>query len=89
MGIQLWRHYVSVLDEGADPKILREYSDLLKQKIKSGIYVLGAKNGDKCFLIVGVTQDLTHKYQASEIIKKLVHDIGGSGGGRPGSRCTP
>ena len=69
--------------EGADPKILREYSDLLKQKIKSGIYVLGAKNGDKCFLIVGVTQDLTHKYQASEIIKKLVHDIGGSGGGRP------
>src|SRR3989338_3194271 len=69
--------------DSTDPKILREYSDLLRQKMKSGIYVLGSKMADKCFLVVGVTQDLTQKYQAVEIIKKLAPYIGGSGGGRP------
>ena len=69
--------------ENANPQVLREYSDLIKQKIKSGIYLLGATSEDKCFLIVGVTEDLTAQYQAGNIIKEIAPIVGGSGGGRP------
>ena len=45
---------------------------------------MGAEAEDgKVMLICGVTKDLTDKYHAGEIIKKLSAKVGGTGGGRP------
>jgi alanyl-tRNA synthetase len=65
-------------------KDLRVMLDNLKDQIKSGVVVLGAEAADgKAMLICGVTEDLTHKYHAGEIIKELSAKVGGRGGGRP------
>jgi alanyl-tRNA synthetase len=66
-----------------NPAALRELTDRLKEKLKSGIVVLGSVNGPKVFLIAGVTQDLAGRYHAGKIIKKIASTVGGSGGGRP------
>jgi alanyl-tRNA synthetase len=65
------------------PAALRNLADQWKDKIKSGIVVLGSKSGPKAMLIVGVTRDLTDKYHAGNIVKQLAAVVGGSGGGRP------
>jgi alanyl-tRNA synthetase len=63
---------------------LRVMLDNLKSKIKSGVIVLGAEAEDgKAMLICGVTEDLTDKYHAGEIMKELSAKVGGTGGGRP------
>ena len=66
-----------------NPAALRDLADRLKEKIKSGIVVLGSVNGPKVFLIVGVTKDLTQRFHAGEVIKQIAATVGGSGGGRP------
>jgi alanyl-tRNA synthetase len=65
------------------PASLRILADQWKDKIKSGIVVLGSKSGPKAMLIVGVTRDLTDKYHAGNIVQQLAAVVGGSGGGRP------
>jgi alanyl-tRNA synthetase len=66
-----------------NPAALRELADRLKEKIKSGIVVLGSANGPKAFLIVAVTKDLTSRFHAGNLIKQIASMVGGSGGGRP------
>jgi alanyl-tRNA synthetase len=67
-----------------NPKDLRVMLDNLKDQIKSGVAVLGAKAEDgKAMLICGVTDDLTDRFHAGEIIKQLSAKVGGKGGGRP------
>jgi alanyl-tRNA synthetase len=66
-----------------NPAALRDLADRLKEKIKSGIVVLGSVNGPKAFLIVGVTKDLTDRFHAGNVIKQIAAIVGGSGGGRP------
>ena len=66
----------------ADPKDLREFGDHLKDKLKSGIIVLGAKADGKVFLLCRITPDLTDRFNAGRIIKDLSVFIGGKGGGR-------
>ena len=65
------------------PKDLREYADRVKEKLESGVIVLGTKKKGKVMLISVVTEDLTDRYKAGEIIKKLSEIVGGKGGGRP------
>jgi alanyl-tRNA synthetase len=65
------------------PKDLRDYADKIKDKLKSGVIVLGAKKDDKVMLICSVTDDLTKKFKAGEIVKRLSEMVGGKGGGRP------
>jgi len=69
--------------ETADPKGLRELSDTLKDRLGSGIIALGCENGGKATLLVAVTNDLTGRFKAGEIVKALAPIIGGSGGGKP------
>ena len=66
-----------------NPAALRDLTDRLKDKIKSGIVVMGSANGPKAFLIVGVTKDLTDRFHAGNIIKQIAPIVGGGGGGRP------
>jgi len=68
---------------GAGSGELRIIWDNLKQKIKSGVVVLGGKDSEKVYLLVGVTKDLTKKYHAGNIVKELAETVGGRGGGKP------
>ena len=69
--------------DGADSKALRASADQLKDKLGSGIVVLGGVEGDKVRLVAGVTPDLTDRFRAGDIIKPIAIRVGGSGGGRP------
>jgi len=69
--------------EADNPKILREMNDKFKEKFAKGVAVLGAVSGDKVFLLAGVTQELTSRLHAGNLIKEIVKEVGGSGGGRP------
>ncbi len=73
---------VSQLD-GADPKSLPDVLDQLKNKIGSGIIVLGTVNEGKVGLIVGVTKDLTDRFHAGDLVNHIATQVGGKGGGRP------
>jgi alanyl-tRNA synthetase len=69
--------------EGLDDKGLREMADRLRERIKSGVVVLGAAHGERALLLAAVTRDLTGRYHAGDIIKRLAPMVGGGGGGRP------
>ncbi len=69
--------------EAADPKALRELGDKLRDRLQSGIILLGSRNEEKAMLLCLVTSDLTNRYQAGRIIKEIAPMVGGSGGGRP------
>jgi alanyl-tRNA synthetase len=66
-----------------NPARLREMADHYKDKLKSGVIVLGAATGDKALLIAAVTKDLTDRYHAGNIVKQVAEIVGGRGGGRP------
>ena len=69
--------------EGLDMTELRDLSDVLRQKLGSGVVILGSARGDKAFLVVAVSKDLTGRIQAGGVIKALAPLVGGGGGGRP------
>ncbi len=69
--------------DAASPKDLRGYADQIKDKLGSGIVVLGSRQGGKAMLICVVTKDLTGRFKAGEIISRLSTIVGGKGGGRP------
>ncbi|HWA37194.1 MAG TPA: alanine--tRNA ligase [Burkholderiales bacterium] len=74
---------LAVTVDGADAKALREALDGLKGKLKSAAIVLGAVNDGKVSLIAGVTDDLTGKVKAGELVNYVAQQVGGKGGGRP------
>ncbi len=76
-------HFLATVVDAADAKALRDFGDKLKDKLKSGVILLGSRAGDKAMLLCMVTKDLTDRYQAGSIIKELAPIVGGSGGGRP------
>ena len=65
------------------PKTLREVGDKLRDKMGSGIAVLGAAFEDKVGLLAIVSKDLAKTYHAGNLIKDIAAVVGGSGGGRP------
>ena len=75
---------VSAILDIDDKSELRTAGDLLKEKIKSGIIILGATlKEDKIILIVMLTDDLIHKgYDAGKIIAPLAQALRGKGGGK-------
>jgi alanyl-tRNA synthetase len=68
---------------GTDKESLRQLVDSLRQKLGSGVVVLGTVHEEKVALIAGVTKDLTAKVHAGKLIQALAKLVGGSGGGRP------
>ncbi|EMU8999809.1 alanine--tRNA ligase [Providencia rettgeri] len=66
-----------------DPKLLRTMVDDLKNQLKSAIIVLSTTSGNKVSMIVGVTNDLTAKVKAGDLISFIAGQVGGKGGGRP------
>lgn len=66
-----------------DAKTLRDFGDKLRDRLQSGIVLLGSKSADKAMLLCLVTKDLTSRFHAGNIIKEIAPIVGGSGGGRP------
>lgn len=66
-----------------ESKQLRIIVDDLKNQLKSAIIVLSTISNDKVSLIVGVTNDLTAKIKAGDLISFVAQQVGGKGGGRP------
>ena len=69
--------------EGADDRGLRDLADRLREQIRSGVIVLGTTRGERVLLLAAVTRDLTKRYHAGEIIKRIAPLVGGGGGGKP------
>jgi alanyl-tRNA synthetase len=65
------------------PAALRDLADRFKDRIKSGVVILGSSAGGKALLIAVVTKDLLDRFHAGDIIKTLAAVVGGGGGGRP------
>jgi alanyl-tRNA synthetase len=68
--------------EVPEPQAMRELADKLRDKLGSGIVVLGGDKDGKALLLVAVTQDLTDRYKAGDLVRQLAKEVGGSGGGK-------
>jgi alanyl-tRNA synthetase len=66
-----------------DRASLRSVADELKQKLGSGVVILGAPQDDKAALVVMVTSDICKRIPAGQIIKQIAPLVGGAGGGKP------
>ncbi|MFP3999637.1 MAG: alanine--tRNA ligase [Desulfobacterales bacterium] len=66
-----------------NPGALRSLADQFREKLGSGVVVLGAEHNQKALLIAVVTKDLTDRFHAGNIIKHVAAEVGGGGGGRP------
>jgi alanyl-tRNA synthetase len=69
--------------EADNPGALRDLVDRFRDRLKSGVVVLGCVSGAKALLIAGVTKDLRGRFHAGNIIKALAPMVGGGGGGKP------
>jgi alanyl-tRNA synthetase len=78
-GVKVLAHRVDNLER---PQ-MRTLVDQLRDKIGSGVVVLGSATNGNVALIVGVTKDLTSRIQAGKVIGPVAQKVGGKGGGRP------
>jgi alanyl-tRNA synthetase len=77
-GVKLLARAVS----GIDMKDLKSLADEGKKQIKSGVVALVAVSEEgKAGIVVGVTDDLTQRFSAVELVKKAAEALGGKGGG--------
>jgi alanyl-tRNA synthetase len=65
------------------PKTLREVGDRVRDKMGSGIAILGGSIKGKAALLAIVSKDLTDRFKAGELINRVAALVGGKGGGRP------
>jgi alanyl-tRNA synthetase len=65
------------------PETLREMTDWFRDKMKQGVVVLGMADNDRPQLVAAVTEDLTKRVHAGNLIKAVAPVVGGGGGGRP------
>jgi alanyl-tRNA synthetase len=68
---------------GLDSAGMRQLSDTLLARIKSGVVVLGRSSEGKVSLIVRTSADLIGRVPAGKVIKELAPIVGGKGGGKP------
>jgi alanyl-tRNA synthetase len=70
--------------EAANVAMLREMSDWFRDRLGSGVIVLGAVLSDKPSLIAAVTSDLVERgLHAGKLVKTVAQEVGGGGGGKP------
>jgi alanyl-tRNA synthetase len=67
--------------EGLDPKELRPLLDEAKQRLGSGIAAVIAVNDGKASIAAAVTDDLTARFSAVDLVRAGVAVLGGKGGG--------
>jgi alanyl-tRNA synthetase len=78
-GVRVLAREASDLDAAA----MRQLSDSLLARIKSGVVILGRSGEGKVSLIVRTSSDLTERIPAGQVIRELAPIVGGRGGGKP------
>ncbi|MBV8893836.1 MAG: alanine--tRNA ligase, partial [Acidobacteria bacterium] len=78
-GIKVLAHRIDNLER---PQ-MRTVVDQLREKLGSGVVVLGSASNGNVALIASVTRDLTSRIQAGKVIAPVAQKVGGKGGGRP------
>ncbi len=78
-GVKVLAHRADNLDRNQ----LRTLVDHFRNKIGSGVVIIGSVTEGKVAIIVTVTKDLTAKLQAGKIVGLVAQKVGGTGGGRP------
>jgi alanyl-tRNA synthetase len=73
--------FVGQVLQGMDPKGLRSVIDQKKKDVGSGVVALIAVNDGRASVAVGVTDDLTSRRNAVELVRRAVAELGGQGGG--------
>lgn len=69
--------------DGVDGKGMLSLIDQLKNKLGQSVILLGGELDGKVVLVAGVTQNLTSRYKAGDLMKQAAAIVGGKGGGRP------
>ncbi|MEK6409315.1 MAG: alanine--tRNA ligase [Acidobacteriota bacterium] len=77
-GVRVVARRVTNLDANG----MRQLADSLSQKLKSGVVVLGQASDGKASLVARVTDDLTKRLNAGQIVREIAGLVGGKGGGR-------
>lgn len=67
--------------KGLPPQDLKPIADELKAEHKNGVFVIVGENDGKVSLVISVSSDLLGRFNAVELIRKVVPTIGGNGGG--------
>lgn len=78
-GVKVLARSVDDLDKGG----MRHLSDTLMAKVRSGVVIIGNRSDAKVSFIVRVSEDLTDKIKAGNIIREIAPIVGGKGGGKP------
>jgi alanyl-tRNA synthetase len=65
------------------PSDLRNLADTMRQKLGSGVVVLGMESGGKATLLAAVTDDVVGRLSAGDLARELAPVVGGRGGGKP------
>jgi len=65
------------------PAELRNLADTVRQKLGSGVVVLGMESGGKATLLAAITDDVTDRVKAGDLVRELAAVVGGRGGGKP------
>jgi alanyl-tRNA synthetase len=74
-------NFVGQVVDGLEAKGLRGAVDEAKQRIASGVAMIVAINEGRASVAVGVTDDLTARFNAVDLLRKAVETLGGQGGG--------
>ncbi len=77
-GVKVLAKIVDGLDAGGT----RQLSDTLLARLKSGVVILGRSDEGKVGIIVRVSDDLTDRIRAGNVIKEIAPIVGGRGGGK-------
>jgi alanyl-tRNA synthetase len=67
--------------EGVPAKELKSVADDLKKKMGSGVVALASRTDGRASLVVGVTPDLTDRFNAVDLVRIGSQRLGGQGGG--------
>ncbi|HEX9303790.1 MAG TPA: alanine--tRNA ligase [Thermoanaerobaculia bacterium] len=62
---------------------LRNLSDTLRSRVKSGVVLVGTAREGKTSVVAAVTPDLVERVPASRVAARIGQALGGSGGGKP------
>ena len=66
-----------------DVKTLGDLSDRLKDRLGSGIVLLGGRNDSRAYVTVSVSKDLQDRFRAGDLVRQVSQKVGGKGGGKP------
>ena len=74
-------NYITQVIDGLPPKELRSIYDKFKSEKQNSILACVTINEDKVSIVIGLTKDLTEKYDARTLIKSSFSHLGSKGGG--------